>query len=242
MKSNWFCKYKLAHRGLHNKSYPENSLGAFQNAVDNGFAIELDVRLTKDNKVVVFHDFSLLRMCGLDQKLSETHFDELSQLKLGKSKYKIPTLEEVLTLINGKVPVMIELKPEKKRKTLDIETYKIIKDYSGDLAVKSFNPLSMLWYKKHAPNMIRGMLSSFFDENKLPFIYKIAIKRLWFYRLVKPNFISYDYTDIPNKFLKNKKVPILAWTITSKEIEKETLTKANNVIFQDYIPDSTTNY
>ena len=242
MRNNWFCKYKLAHRGLHNETYPENSIGAFENAMNHGFAIELDVRLLKDNTVVVFHDDNLYRMCGENIELKDLTLAELEKYKLYKTNYTIPTLQEVLDLINGKTPIMIELKPLRAKERLHEKVYNIIQNYSGDLAVKSFNPYTILWFKKHAPNVLRGMLSSFFDGNYLPWIYKVVLKNLYFFGLIKPDFISYNIDNLPNKYVSSKKVPVLAWTIRSKEQEEKALEIADNVIFENYIPENPTNY
>ena len=243
MRSRWFCKYKLAHRGLHNEIFPENSLGAFENACTYGFAIELDVRLTSDGTPIVLHDPNTLRMCGVDKNIREVSVDELSDYRLNKTKYSIPTLHEVLDLVNGKVPIMIEIKPASKKDKVEEKVYNVIKDYKGDIAVKSFNPLSMIWFKKHAPKVLRGMLSSYFSEvEDLPYLYKQIIKKLTLFKLVKPDFISYDHNDLPNKYVSKRNVPVLAWTIVSKDIENQVMKLANNVIFEGYIPDSPINY
>ena len=241
-RSQWFCKYKIAHRGLHNDKYPENSLGAFQNAIDYGVAIELDVRVIKDGNIVVFHDSNLKRMCGTNKDVHDLTTNELDNCKLNNSEYIIPTLKEVLELVHGQVPIMIELKGLKKADKLEEKVYNLIKHYHGDLAVKSFNPFSMIWFRKNAPKVLRGMLSSYFTDTYLPSIYKFLLKRLSFYNLIKPDFISYRFLDLPNKYVTKKKVPVITWTIDSKEQEAEALKVANNVIFEDYIPDKAQNY
>ena len=242
MKSFWYCKYKLAHRGLHNDIYPENSIGAFENAKEQGFAIELDVRLLKDDSVVVIHDANLKRVCGIDKDVEDLMPEDLAECKILSSKYTIPTLKQVLEIIDGKTPIMIELKPIKKEKKLAQKVYELIKDYNGDVAVKSFNPIPMIWFRRHAPKIPRGMLGSFFEGTIIPRLYKSIIKKLSFYNLVKPDFISYDVNYLPNKYLIKKKVPILAWTITNKKMEKIAFEHSNNVIFENYIPDSPINY
>ena len=242
MKSNWYCKYKLAHRGLHNTKFPENSLGAFENAMNLNFAIELDVRLLKDGTVVVFHDHNLRRVCNEDIDLNELNKEDLSKYKLFNTNYTIPTLKEVLTFVNGKVPIMIELKPVRRKEKLSQKVYDLIKNYKGDIAVKSFNPFAVIWFKKHAPKIPRGMLSSFFDGIYLPFLYKPILKKLRLFKYVKPDFISYDINNLPNKYVSQKQVPIIAWTITSKEMEKIAFKHADNIIFENYLPSNPINY
>lgn len=241
MRSKWFCKYKLAHRGLHNEKYPENSLGAFENAYKNGFAIELDVRLLKDGTPVIFHDRNTFRMCSIDKDINEITIDELEKFHLSNSKYTIPTLKQVLELVDGKTPIMIELKPVRKKENIEKITYSLLKNYKGEFAIKSFNPLTMMWFKKHAPEVIRGMLSSYFEGIKLPLLYKLIVKKLYMFHFVKPDFISYSHNDLPNKYVQKRKVPIIAWTIDSPDMEKEVLQKADNIVFENYIPSSPTN-
>ena len=233
MRSNWFCKYKLAHRGLHSDKFPENSLGAFENACNHGFAIELDVRLTKDGTPIIFHDRNTYRMCGIDKNINELTIDELEQYHLSGTKYTIPTLQQVLDLVDGKTPIMIELKPVRKKENIEKITYSLLKDYKGEFAIKSFNPLTIMWFKKHAPEVLRGMLSSYFEGIKLPLIYKLIVKKLYMFHLVKPDFISYCHSNLPNKYVQRKKVPIIAWTINSPSMEKEVLQKANNIVFEN---------
>ena len=242
MRSNWFCKYKMAHRGLHNDKYPENSLGAFENACKHGFAIELDIRILKDGTPVIFHDENLNRMCGVDKSITDLTIDELPNYPLLNSKYNIPTLQEVLDLVDAKTPLMIELKPVSKKDKIEERTYDLLKDYSGEYAIKSFNPLTMFWFKKHAPQVLRGMLSCYFEDFKLPLFYKVAVKKLWLFNWVKPDFISYNFDNLPNKFVSKRKVPVLAWTIDSKDKEQEAMKVADNVIFENYIPESPINY
>lgn len=241
-RSNWFCKYKIAHRGLHDSIFPENSLGAFENACQHGFAMELDVRTNKDGTVICFHDGNLRRMCKVDIDVKDLKDEDLNKYTLLDTEYHIPTLKEILELVNGRAPIMIEIKPTSRRGKLEQKVYDLIKHYKGDIAIKSFNPFVVMWFKKHAPEISRGMLSSFFDEIHLPFIYKAVLKRLFFFRWAKPDFISYDINNLPNKYIADRNVPILTWVITSSDMEKIALTHADNVIFENYLPDSPTNY
>lgn len=131
----------IAHRGLHTENFPENSLLAFENAVNNGIAIELDVRLTKDCKLVVFHDKNLFRMTGIDADISDFDYAQLSALTLKDTKEKIPLLTEVLKTVSGKVPIFIEIKEGSPVGILEKRLDKLLKNYHGDCAVMAFNPL-----------------------------------------------------------------------------------------------------
>ena len=141
---------------------PENSLTAFQNAIDHGFAIELDLRMLKDGTIVAFHDNNIKRMCGVNAKVSGLTKKDLPYFNLNHSAQHIPTLKEILDLVDNKTPLMIELKPEKNRKQFAEAVYKILKKYNGRFAVKSFDPRIMVWFRKHAPKFTLGMISSNF--------------------------------------------------------------------------------
>lgn len=237
MQNNWLTTIKIAHRGLHNEEFPENSLGAFENACKFGFAIELDVQLTRDNHVVVFHDDNLERLCNVKKTIQNSTLSELQEYKLLNSSYTIPTLHEVLALVDKRTPILIELKSSKPRSTIAKHVYSIIKDYPGQLAIKSFNPMEVIWFKKHAPEITRGMLASFLEDINFPRIYKLMIRSLAFYKQAKPHFISYNIFDLPNKYVSRHNVPILTWTITSPTLESEALKIADNIIFENYTPE-----
>ena len=144
---SWLVETPIAHRGLHDKNIPENSLSAFSKAVEKGYAIELDVQLIADGTVVVFHDKSLSRMTGNDGYLKFLNKDDLKILKLKNSKEHIPTLQEVLDLVNGKTPILIEIKNEAKVGKLEQSLIDILKNYNGEYAVESFNPFSLQYVK-----------------------------------------------------------------------------------------------
>ena len=242
MKSRWYLKYKFSHRGLHNKKYPENSLGAFQYSKEKCFGIELDVRLTKDNQVVVFHDENLQRMCKVNKNIQDLTLDELRECRLKDTGFTIPTLEEVLDLIHDEVPIIIELKPLKGIKHFPELVYEIIKHYKGRVAVKSFNPFYIIWFKENAPKITSGLLACNFNTVYLPFFYRILLRRLFFYKKVDPHFISFDINDLPNKYVSKHKVPVICWTVRSKETEEAAQKVAKNVIFEGYIPKNPYNF
>ncbi len=246
MENRWYCKYKIAHRGLHNNAFPENSLPAFQNAIDLGFAIELDIRILGDNTLVIFHDHNIKRMCGVDKSLSELTIRDLPYCKLDYTNYSIPTLQEVLELVNGAKPLMIEIKPLFKGSGRRSKYVKAIidtlKKYNGDYAIKSFDPRIMTLVKKYAPSIPRGMLSSDFKTEYAPWLHRTLVKRLFMYNRVKPDFISYDVNALPNKRILSKGIPVLAWTVRTPAQEKFAMQYANSIIFENYTPNSNFNF
>ena len=189
--------YHYAHRGLHdnNGDAPENSLPAFKKAIEAGYGIEFDVQLTKDHIPVVFHDESLKRVCGTNKNVHELTYDELQKLSLFDTSEKIPTLKEVLALIDGRVPVIIEIKVYASPSIVCEYADPLISAYKGAYCVESFHPLALRWYKIHRSNVIRGQLSSNFkDENSNEPLERSLVHHLLTNFLCRPDFIAYDHT------------------------------------------------
>ena len=159
-----FTRWLYAHRGLHdNRSdAPENSLRAFQKAVEAGFGIEMDIQMTKDHVPVVFHDFTLKRICNADGKIADYTFEELQQFHLCDSDQKIPKFEDVLKLVDGKVPLIVELKIEALDTSICPAGDKLLSAYKGMYCIESFNPLGVFWYRRHRKEIVRGQLSDAF--------------------------------------------------------------------------------
>ncbi|HWT74683.1 MAG TPA: glycerophosphodiester phosphodiesterase family protein [Mobilitalea sp.] len=233
-----------AHRGLHdNRSEaPENSLRAFQQAVEHGYGIELDVQLTKDLIPVVLHDYKLKRACKADIKVSEHTYEELRKYKLFRSEERIPTFQEVLDTVNGKVPIIVELKIPWKADQLCTRVSDILNRYQGLYCVESFNTFGLIWYKKHYPKVIRGQLSTDFIREKIAgnkFQY-FLLKHLLMNFLAKPDFIAYHHVyktglsfTICRKLFRVKTV---AWTIQSQEEYENNRKYYELFIFDSFIP------
>ncbi|MBE6648780.1 MAG: glycerophosphodiester phosphodiesterase [Ruminococcaceae bacterium] len=215
-----------AHRGLHGGDVPENSLSAFEKAVEEGFGIELDVQLSADGVACVFHDYSLLRMTGVDKKLSDVEYKELSTLSLGGTNEKIPTLSEVLELVDGKVPLLVELKGESFDTSICGKTASLLKEYGGKYCIESFNPLLVRGIKKYLPDAFCGQLyTDLYRDKKIKskLNYILVIMAVKF--ISKPCFIAYDKEDrnaFPVRFVKKfYKLSPFVWTVKGdKEIEK----------------------
>ena len=211
----------IAHRGYHNidKKIPENSIPAFKEAIKNNLVIELDVHILKDSNVVVFHDDNLKRMTSINKNIKDLTYKDLNNVYLEGTKEKIPLLTDVLKLVNGKVPLIIELKSDVKCGLLEEKVIKILKEYKGKYAVKSFNPFSIRYFKKYYPDAIRGQLVSSFKNKKMNSIKKLFLSHMFFNFLTKPDFISYDIKSLPNNKiskLRDDKL-ILGWTVRNTE-------------------------
>ena len=157
-----FYGRNFAHRGLHSedKSIPENSLEAFRLASRAGYGAEMDVQLTKDGQVVVFHDDTLDRVCGVHARVDEKSYDELKLLRLCGTDQRIPLLTEVLAVYGGRGPLIVELKNGRRNRELCEKTYAILSDYPGEVCIESFNPMIVRWFRHHGKDLVRGQLAA----------------------------------------------------------------------------------
>ena len=238
--NSWLVNKPIAHRGLHNKEIPENSLTALQNAIDHDYAIEFDLHPLEDGTPVLFHDETLKRMTGEDgyiKKVKDTK--ELKKLRLLGTEEKIPTLKEALKLVNGQVPLLIEIKDYNINGEFESAIWEVLKDYTGEYAIMSFNPYSVKWFRVNQPNVIRGQLSCFFkDEKSIGRVLKFALKRMLLNKKVsQPHFIAYKYDEIPNKYIKKfKHLPLLAWPVPSQQDYMRVAKHCDNIIFEYFDP------
>ena len=156
-----FMGRNFAHRGLYSEdqSVPENSLKAFSLAVEAGYGMELDVRLSRDGQVVVFHDDTLDRACGVASRVDELDWAELQKLSLFGTEERIPLFSEVLELVDGRVPLIVELKTGPWKNALCEKTWALLRVSSGAYCIESFDPLIVAWFRFHAPTVLRGQLT-----------------------------------------------------------------------------------
>ena len=232
---SWITTTPIANRGLYNDKIPENSLAAINRAVKQGYGICVDVRALADDTIVVFHDETLGRMTGTDGFINNCTHADIEDLVLNKTTEKIPTLQQVLAAVDGKVPIIVDIRNMDK---VSFEKYvwKILKPYKGEYAVVSVNPYSLEWFKLNAPTVKRGQVSSFFKNTDLPFSLRNAYKKMKFNKDVsEPNFILYRCEDLPNRFVKKfKDIPLLAYHVKSKEAYDKVKKHVNNVVFDGF--------
>lgn len=237
----WLSTYFYAHRGLHNAMDPENTIPAFKNALHYGFGVELDVHLSADGQVIVFHDDTLDRLTNQTGELSKKNASELTSLKILNTSYTIPLLSEVLEVINGQVPLLIEIKSIGFAGELEEKVYCLMKQYRGNFAIQSFSPFSIGWFKKNAPEILRGQLSSDFKNEavSISFFKKYFVRKLWTNFLCRPHFISYEKKGVANgtvQRLRKKGVMALAWCVENNKEEIEVRAKTDSIIFEGYLP------
>lgn len=236
---SWLVQQPIAHRGLFTDKIPENSLSAFKNAIKSKLPIELDVTILTDGTVVVFHDEKLARLTGKDGFISNCSYADIAKLTLSGTKEKIPTLKEALEVIDGKVPILIEIKNFGKVGAIEKAVWKALQGYRGEYAIQSFNPYTLEWFKKNAPKIKRGQLSCFFKNKEITGVKRFSLKRMLLNKKIsEPNFINYAAEDMPNKYVKKYygKIPVLAYTIESEADESRLENYVDNIVFDKYIP------
>lgn len=234
---SWLVKTPIAHRGLHNSNSPENTLSAFQRAIDKGYAIEIDLRMTKDQNVVVFHDESLLRATGKDIKIEESYFDEIRDCGLFGTQERLPLFSEFLKLIDGRVPVLIEIKTHKNVGGLEAKILAELEGYNGEIAVQSFNPYIIKWFADNAPQITGGVLSADFRGDNLSILTKFLLKNLFLVKKCRARFISYRFTDLNRQTRKfHKKMPLLVYTIQNTFDLDAIKGQYDNIIFEGFEP------
>lgn len=238
-----FKRWLYAHRGLHdNRSdAPENSMAAFRKAKEAGYGIELDIQLSKDRIPVVFHDFTLRRVCGAAGKVSDYTYEELQRFHLFDSKERIPKFEDVLTLVDGKVPLIVEFKLETRDLSLCPIADGLLTRYRGMYCMESFNPLGVWWYRCHRGNVMRGQLSDAFLQEgpyrgPLYFIQQNLLTNF----IGRPDFIAYR-SKYPRTLSRRICCGMFgavgaAWTIKSQEELERAQRDFDIFIFEGFMP------
>lgn len=238
----WLTDHYFAHRGLFtaDQRIPENSMDAFARAIQAGYGMELDVELTCDDVLVVFHDDSLARMTGKEKKLWDCTYEELQQLHLAKTDKKIPLFSDFLKLVDGKVPLIIEIKNTKKLDKICSMTYDLLKDYKGLYCIESFNPFIIAWFRKHAPSVLRGQLSARYkDEPSINNAEKFILENLMLNFLARPQFIAYCYKDCDKlafRLCKRLGAFTIAWTVDSLKAYQISRPVFDALIFEHILP------
>ncbi len=230
----------LAHRGLHNELVDENSVASFEDAVKQGFGLEIDIHLTKDEKVVIIHDYTTTRVTGVEKKVTESTLAELNKLSLLKTKSKIPQLKDVLKIVDGKVPILIELKAESDYNPAfakvvidELKDY----EYKDTVALQSFNPFLTKEMKEMQDEIIIGQLSSDEIDGQTKFV-QFLFRSLLVLRISRPDFFAYEVKYIKKRKVqrKRRKFPLLAWTVDDESSLEIARKYADNIIFENIKP------
>lgn len=242
---NWLVERPVAHRGLHGDGVVENTLAAAGAAVAAGYAIEVDLQLTADDQVVVFHDDTLDRLTDATGALAKRSLQELKNLTVGGTNERIPTLQELLDLVAGRTPLVLELKSDwNADERLTRRTAEILVDYSGPVAGMSFDPRILIALQKYAPGLPRGIVAERYYEdpewNPATRTQKFYLGNLLHIPRTKPHFIAYSVQDLPAlapllaRHLLGMK--LLTWTVRTEADRTKARRWANQMIFEGFRP------
>lgn len=229
----------FAHRGLHGEGVPENSLSAFRAAAEAGVGIELDVQLSSDGVLMVFHDETLVRMTGKEGKVSDYTCAALREMHLGESGDTVPTFADVLALVSGRVPLLVEVKYHNRIGETCEKTAALLDAYAGAYLIESFHPMAVRWFAKNRPAVVRGQLSSAACKRKLtPSNFMVDSMILNF--LSRPDFIAYSVNDkkhFPFLLAKLWHPYTVAWTVRT-EAQLAAAKSFDQIIFENISVDA----
>lgn len=223
----WLFERPIAHRGLHNDTMTENSMASFLHAIEKNYNIETDVHLLKSGEVVIFHDFNLKRVCGKKVKISDLTLEDIkSDNYLLPNGEHIPLFSELMEVAEGKTGILLELKFGGFSYELERAVLKLIEGKEHFIAIQAFNPMTIIWFKKHAPQFFAGSLSSS----------EVLLLTKLFFRKTKPDFLAYNVKKLrvaQKHFNKDGKLNMLSWTVKTKEqVDESVKYKVNNIIFE----------
>ena len=237
-----YARVKFAHRGLHGDGRAENSMSAFKAAVEAGYGIELDVRLSKDGELVVFHDDTLDRVACVKGRVDEYTAKELGEMSLSGSGEGIPLFSDVLDAVGGRVPLLVEIKEDPGNSAVSEAAAAMLAAYDGAYIVESFNPLSLATVAKRLPRAARGILSHryyAYDQYRKPLYF--LLQCLLFNRICRPAFVAYDHRHARSLSLRLARIMgavTFAWTVRSEEEEAQAYKNGfDSIIFENYRPE-----
>ena len=220
-RTGWLKGHDYAHRGLHGGDVPENSLSAFAAAISLGMGIECDVQQTGDGRAVVFHDWELDRLTGESGPVGRRTAASLSQVALGSGNDRIPPLRDLLGMVRGRVPLLIEIKTRRERRVgaFCLAVRRDLEGYSGPVAIMGFDPRVSAWFRRHAPRVVRGLVVS--EEGARTATGSVRRHlALW---QAKPDFLAYDVRDLPSPFAaaqRSRGLPLLTWTVRTAALRQ----------------------
>lgn len=240
---DWLLNTPIAHRGLHDNTCAENSMTAYKAAILKGFSIEIDVHPSSDGKVIIFHDYTLTRVCGVELPTTSVCSTDREKYKLNNTEDFIPLLAELLKLIDGKVGLLIEIKYKNNKyyRKLCPMVYALIKDYKGPVAIQSFSPTVVRWFKRNAPEITRGLLATSYGELKVsPFVRNIMRRGNRIFggsviRIINPDFLAFNILSLPSPTvarIRAKGLPVITWTV--RQLDQIPIAEdcATNIIFE----------
>jgi glycerophosphoryl diester phosphodiesterase len=242
---DWLIERPVAHRGLHGNGLVENTLGAAAAAVAANYSIEVDLQLSADEEVIVFHDTTLDRLTDAKGPLAARTAADLKNVGFRDSAERIPTLQELLDTVAGRTPLVLELKSEGADDTrLPERVARILTSYAGPVAAMSFDPAMVMGLQRHAPGLPRGIVAErHYDDpewSRLSRAQKLWLGNLLHIPRTKPHFIAYYVRDLPALaplFARHVLgMKLLTWTVRSEAEQRRARWWANQVIFEGFRP------
>lgn len=244
-RAKWLTAQPFAHRGLHGLGVPENSRAAARAAVEQGFGIELDTILTQDREAMVFHDDLLDRLTHATGPAEALTAAQLAALPLRDGEENIPSLRDILDVVQGRVPLLIEVKAPRDSATPVAHrcqpVRRALEGYTGPFAVMSFHPDVGHWFRLHAPDIIRGLVITEQKEKNWWQRLQGRIFRRFAIRHARPDFLALNIRDLPSgtsKRMRAKGMPILTWTVKTPADEHIAIDHADEMIFERPGPDA----
>ncbi len=236
----WLQTQPIAHRGLHGLDVPEDSLAACLAAADAGYAIELDVRLTSDNQIIVNHDTTTGRLSGTNRKIKHATAAELTAMPLAGTGQTIPLLSDVLEAVAGRVPIDIEIKHSISPRIIGPKLLDLLANYPGEVVVDSFDPRIVHWFRRHAPNLPCGQIAGSLPEKSAPRWTTALLRAMLLNFWTRPQFIKFDVRDYPNRMLsfwqQRLHVPVILWTVRTPDQLALARRDNHNVVFEHLHP------
>lgn len=222
----------FAHRGLHGDDRVENSRAAFAAAIAKGHGIELDVQASRGGDAFVFHDYQLERLTDETGPVIARTAQELEGIRLEGTDEAIPTLAEILDLIGGRVPLLIEVKAKDRLVTpLCLSVFRALEGYRGAVGVMSFNPEVGRWFAAHAPRVVRGLVVSESDKRGV----RGSIERRLALWRARPDFLAYDIRDLPSRFAtraRGRGLAVMTWTVRDGRQHNSARRHADQIIYE----------
>lgn len=239
----WLLHRPIAHRGLHDAAHGvvENSLPAFWAAARAGYPIELDVRLLADGEVVVMHDADMGRTTSARGPVADCVSSELAHVSLlgaeGSDDTRVPLLRDVLNLIAGSTPLLIEIKNEGEVGQIEPAVAAALLGYRGAYAVQSFHPGTVRWWREHVPDVVRGLLAGDFRDERIDDALRKRLRDLDFASECGPDFIGYDVSLLPYEPVARERAAgraVIGWTVRTAGEAARALQHCDNFIFEGF--------
>ncbi len=238
---SWLLQHPIAHRGFHwIENLDENSREAFELGIQKNSPMECDLHLSRDGEVIVHHDSNLLRMTGMDREIGEMSAHELREIKTHRSEFGIMSLIDLLDLVHGQVPLVLEVKRTLKRPLLEKRVLEILVDYKGDYSLQSFHPKALMYLRKEKTDLNIGLLSGEDSLNHLWLPTRILLQSMSFVSRINPTYIGFEWSGLhrraPQEMRKNRGIPLISWTVNDQKSLGVSRLLADNIIYENIDP------